>query len=776
MAPVLRIRSWRELTHRKGRAFFTTATIAAAVVGLWLFAVPSLIDEAMTERVESDLMWDMRLSPNGIELDARHIDAIRGLPNVAGVEARLTMGVDMAADGREMSAWLVAVDDFADQEVNAVRLSQGAWPVTGEMLTDPQNARTGRYGGGVGDQVTLGGFPVTVSGVAASLEFSAGVDDANPVFYVPLGGLQSAVGADIVNWIDVRVDDHAEAVVQATADGIRAILAEADPGVTYWEVLQVREPGEWPEKASFDNVIRLTYVIAVLGLASALLMVSTTMNTIVSEQTREIAIVKAVGGTRSAIRRSYLFTASLLGGAGTFVGVVGGVFLSNALVGVGGRQFSGVEPGFGIPLWVLGLSAVVGLGGSMLATLPAIRRATAVPVQSALGNHGITTALDRRLVPRLRLLPESVRMGVRNAMRRLGRSVSTACQIGFAVGMFVGLLALGITVMAVSERTFDGMGGDIWVQGPAGAADELAGVPGVADVVEVFYSDAAVGPEVYELQGQTPGATAFHDDLVTGRWFTAEEEADAAHVTVLGPAVAKATGADVGDVIAVETATGSRQLQVVGLDSLMVADGRVLYTPLTTALDVSGGGSPNNYFLLTSSADEAHIDEVTVGVRGVLDARGLSAHVEARYIEKRAELSQSRTILAMIMIVGVPVIAIGMLGLVNSMTMSVIERTREIGILRSIGARARDVRRIIRSEALVLAVVGWLFAIPLGFGIGYLLVRLLSDGFGVDLPMSFPFWPVPVALISTLLITAIVVRIPIRRAIRLQPGVALRYE
>ncbi len=79
-------------------------------------------------------------------------------------------------------------------------------------------------------------------------------------------------------------------------------------------------------------------------------MVYTTMSTIVREQTREIGIMKAVGGSRRAITRSYLLVALLLGGAGTMLGIVAGVFLSNLLVGFAGRQFSGIEAGFGLPL------------------------------------------------------------------------------------------------------------------------------------------------------------------------------------------------------------------------------------------------------------------------------------------------------------------------------------------------------------------------------------------------------------------------------------------
>jgi ABC-type antimicrobial peptide transport system permease subunit len=65
-------------------------------------------------------------------------------------------------------------------------------------------------------------------------------------------------------------------------------------------------------------------------------------------------------------------------------------------------------------------------------------------------------------------------------------------------------------------------------------------------------------------------------------------------------------------------------------------------------------------------------------------------------------------------VLGFLIVAIGMAGLANALTMSVLERTREIGILRSIGARARHIRCIFAAETIVIAVIGWLIAIPVG--------------------------------------------------------------
>ena len=93
-----------------------------------------------------------------------------------------------------------------------------------------------------------------------------------------------------------------------------------------------------------------------------------------------------------------------------------------------------------------------------------------------------------------------------------------------------------------------------------------------------------------------------------------------------------------------------------------------------------------------------------------------------------------------------------MVGLANAITMSIIERTREIGILRCIGARARDVRRIFSTEGVALALAGWLLGIPLGYALTRLIVRLLWEIAGVRVPVLFPPWNVVLALVGTVVL------------------------
>jgi ABC-type lipoprotein release transport system permease subunit len=126
-------------------------------------------------------------------------------------------------------------------------------------------------------------------------------------------------------------------------------------------------------------------------------------------------------------------------------------------------------------------------------------------------------------------------------------------------------------------------------------------------------------------------------------------------------------------------------------------------------------------------------------------------------------------------VLGFVIVAMSMVGLANAMTTNVLERTREIGILRSIGARARDTRRIFTTEGIALAVGGWLLGIPLGYALTRLIVWLVWEVVDVRVPVVFPAGNIVIALVGTVALALLVLFLPVRRAVHLRPGDALRF-
>jgi putative ABC transport system permease protein len=265
--------------------------------------------------------------------------------------------------------------------------------------------------------------------------------------------------------------------------------------------------------------------------------------------------------------------------------------------------------------------------------------------------------------------------------------------------------------------------------------------------------------------------TMFHNHVVAGRWFTAREEAARAHVAVVQRDIARTTGTRLGDTIRVRMTSGVAGFRVIGITSNQQENGTAMYVPLTTmhALLPAMPADASDYWVRTTSHAHAFVDGTTTRVEDALNAGGYDVSAQIVYVMLANEVAHERTLVTSVLVLGFLIVAISMAGLANALTMSVLERTREIGILRSIGARARHIRRIFAAETIVIAVIGWLIAIPVGLLLNLFLVWMTKKVIRVEVPVTFPAWNVAVALVGTILLALLITLVPIRRAVRFRP-------
>lgn len=783
---VLTRKSWQDMRRRRARSLFTIATIAAAVTGLSLFAMPSLMDAAMEDRIDEDQLHDIRFRTDDVVLDVSDLQTLGAIDGVTAIDTRTTYPARMTAGERREDVLLVGVRSFVDQQVNIVTVDDGAAPGVTEVVSDAQNKRSGRFAGSAGSMVSIedsvGGLhEMTVAGAGDTLVFSQFAAEDRAVLYAPQESVNRLAGSSGVNSIELRVDDPESAA--AITEAVRAKLIEIDPTIVFAELPDVRVAGSWPGQEDFDNFSALFYVGAVLALISSMVLISNTMTTMVAEQVREIAVMKAIGGRRRQITHSFLRTVMLLGLAGSIVGIAIGIPFSNLLVGFVGRQFFGVDPAWGVSMPVIGIGLVVGVLGSSLAAVPALRRASRISVREG---FDAARGLDKSgpldsAVRRLGNLPPNVRLGLRNVTRRRVRSLGTMVQIGLAVGVALGFLSLGVTIADVTGATWDSMSWDVLViqrsnvELDAEATELVSGLDGVEVVHPTLYNSLEVDGAQLESWGLPTDTPLFNPDIRSGRWLKAEDEGRS--VAVVGRALAETSSLIVGDRLTVGTARGSAEIEVIGIDGRLMNNGTTIYLPLTTFQKLLARSDTNTLWVRSSSQFEFDIDRLAASAESDLAAAGYPVRTEIHYVERNANLASNRVLVSVLAVMGIPIVAIGMIGLVNLMTMNVIERTREIGILRCVGARARDIRRVFRTEALTIAMAGWALSIPLGYLIGRTLAWIVTELFHFgSVPFSFPLWYVPVALVATVVLAALVVVAPVRRAARMRPGDALRYE
>jgi putative ABC transport system permease protein len=785
---------WRksvsDLTRRQARALFSILTLALAVASLSIFAVPELIDRSMQTEVRAERLANLSVPLRPLPLTSAQLARLSALPNVEALEPRSRVQTRIYVGERRAPAVVIGVRDFGGQVANVVRVTSGAAPGPGEVVVDVQNANQGMYEGGTGDVARLVGPSgaegrLRISGAATNLDGGRLVaDDDVVVLYASADTVAALSSERGYGELAFRLRDTSPAAAARTLETVRATLA-AMPGFTGFAGLpDVRAPGDWPGKEDSDLFVDFFGVITLLALLSALVLISNTMTTLISEQTGEIGIMRAVGARRGQVARVYLRTAFLLGAAGTLLGVALGILLANLLASFFGSAFFAVDVGFGVDLTVIALAALIGLLGPALAALPAIRRATRVDLREALESTGSAVGgqdAGDRLLRRVRFLPRTLQIGLRGVGRRKRRTLATALVVALAVGNLLAVLGLAAAATESTRAAWDEHIEElrIWTGGgkpfDARAAQVIRSTPGVARAQPALVNDVELGGEEAFVWG-VPREPLLAVDVTDGRWFSAGEEQARGRVLVIERNLAERTGTTVGERVRLETAGGAAAFRVVGIADNQQEDGTVLFVPLTTLRTILRAPSGvSTYWIKTTSPEHAVVDRTFTALEDRLNAVGYQMGGELTYVEEQNDVNANRTITTTIAVFGLLIVAISLVALANAITMSVVERTREIGILRCIGARARDVRRIFATEGVVLALAGWLLGIPLGYALDRLLVWMVWEVVGVRIDVVFPPWNLVLALVGTVLLALLIMLLPIRRAVRFKPGDAIRY-
>jgi putative ABC transport system permease protein len=791
-------KAWRDLTQHRARTLLAVFTLSIAIASLGFVAVPVLLNAAMNRQIADSHLYDVGIATSTLDLSPAQLRALGHLPGVAAVSPAVGYAstVTSASGPQDVE---IAGTALASAPVNTVALFTGRMPGPGEVLADAGNARATGFAvpaGGTIDVRAASGALVRlrVSGTGLNLYATPGANgSATPVFYAPTATVQALRGGRGYNYLGFQLSDDSTAAQSRVITEVRAYLTAQTGSDPITALPAVRGPGQWPGQSGFNHIMALLYIITILAFGSALFLISATMNTLIAERLEDGDLAGLLGGRRRQIGGITLRTAAVLGAAGAVVGTILGIAIAYLLASYFAEKLIDVSFGFGIATGVVVVSLLLGPVLAVAASLPALRRALRRPVTQTLadtGTSGYGSGRLDRLVARSGLLagarvPETARMGVRNALRQKRRSAATVAQVAVAAGLAISFLALGQSVTAVISQTigllhFSFSTGEATGKGarPFGsqALAVAASAPGVTGAEPVETSSVQYNGQDYVAWGL--GTRPFYDyRLSAGRWFTAADTRTAIAPVVLGPAVARVTGARVGQTLTLTMAAGPTRVRVIGIDTGQLNAGDTIYFPLPVLERLDGEpGTANSIWLATASSAHAAIDRATTATANRLAAAGYPVSTTEIYVADAQITTADTSILTIVQILGLVVVAIMLMGLVSGLSTGVIERTREVGILRCLGARGRQIRRVFSAEAMALAVVGWAFGVLVGWLLYEGLLALLRHDADVSLPQEFaPVIPL-ITLAGVLVLTLIVIRGPLRRATRIQPGTALRYQ
>jgi putative ABC transport system permease protein len=792
VATALLKKSWRDLSQKKARTGFTIATVALAVMGLSLFGVNSMADQGAIDQIERENLFNILISVTDVDLDEENLRELEEIENVKALEPRVIFATRMYIGERRNTALFIGVEDFENQKVDKITSTSGSYPGPMEVLVDRSNSINGVYDGKAGDTFeaishTGTNAVLKISGEGKSLVYSGNTYGGAAVFYADVDTVRQIGNISGFNSMAFDTVNADRESLDATTEEIRDYLVAETTVVAFAQLPNLRSDDEWPGADFLGVITGLISVLTLLALLCSVFLISNTMNTIITEQRREIAQMKAIGASKAQVFRSFLTTSFIMGTIGAVIGAVLGIVMANFVLSSLGGPF-GFEPTFQIDVPTVLLSLAIGVGIVIAASLPALIRSGKVTVREGLQSHGISAnygegAMDRALM-RFKGLPRAIQMGLRNVARKKGRSAATMLQVALAVGLLLGLVAFGNSLTIATTGVWDTQDYDIAVFGSNPLEEDLAAtieeIDGVRETEPFILTRFQIGTDSYPVRGYDRDTFAWdHEEtVVEGRWFNDGEHTSAARVMVIGPALSTRKGLDVDDTARVMTATGPEDLKVVGVMDSLWENGLVIFTPMSTLTDIMGTGTnvTGFYVLTDDSGDTDLIDRTNTAIEDELAAQGITIGTQIRYVARQQNVDQNQGLLSLLLIISIVIILISMIGLISTLTMNIMDRTKEIGMMRCIGSKSRDIRRMFSTEGIFIAFVGWIVGIPLGVFISWMISYLGSDMMDIEVPFTFPPELIIYAGLIAIIGTAVIIQLPLTRATRFKPGDAIRYQ
>jgi putative ABC transport system permease protein len=751
---------------------------------------------------------DANMGGTRAQLDADLLEEVRAVDGVAEADASIegfARVIDREGDpiGNPATGAPTFGGNWTEvDELNPFDIVDGAAPSgPGEVVLDRGTASTADYG--VGDTIPV----QTQDGVEdyqlVGITRFGTADNPGGASYVmwTTEEAQRIVGQDgRYNAIAAVAEDGVSQGQLASSIG--SILPDNTEVLTGAEITDETQSDV---KQSLSFITTFFLIFALIALFVGTFVIYNSFSIIVAQRTREMALLRAIGARRLQVWVSVLIEAVVIGIVASVVGFLVGLGLATVL----GEVMSLPEGSLAIVPTSIAVAIVTGVVVTVLSAFVPAWRAARVPPLAAMREVAVDSSGRSRIRAVIGLLltalgvlgviagatghePSTVGLGVvgvfvgvlflspalarpvsaglgaplarlrgvpgglarNNAGRNPRRTSATAQALMIGVGIVAFILVINQSIRASFDQALEeGFNGDFVVDSgtfgmvglPTTVAEEIAEVPGVDIVAPARFAPAVVDGDETGVGATNSGALELMDlslvdgsgDMANGTVLVEQDEAESARLSV-------------GDPVAIQFVEQAepQQYTVGGIYEAGPAGGIGSYT---ISLDDFAAAVPNatDMQVFVQLDDGVGIAEAEPQLERVVEPY-VTAEVQS--VEEYKDTVGGQLDILLNLVVGLLALAIviAMLGIANTVALSIIERTREIGLLRAVGMSRRQLRSAIRWESVIISVFGTVLGLAIGVLGGWgIVTSLAEEGFEVfEVPYA---WLVTLVVIAALL-------------------------
>ncbi|MBU1661816.1 MAG: FtsX-like permease family protein [Chloroflexi bacterium] len=786
-----------DLWDNKLRSLLVVASIAVGV-----FSIGMIVSAYAILAEDINISYAL-VKPVNIEIwtDPFYEDITRiieRVPGVATAEGRRLIGVRGSRDG---VAWqnlsLIVVTDFENMRINQLHTIEGTqFPNRREMLISLAFMNNSGFQVGEDIQIELPDgsiFTLHVVGLVGDQVTNAGDFTAPPKAYITLETLDSLGLHKYFNRLYVTVDGEG-----ANEDEIAEISALVE------EKLEKNQHTVYRSEVKVSNQHPMeSLVLAVLGVLGALgglitflsgSLIINTLNALLTQHLRQIGIMKLIGGRSRQILGMYLVMIFIYGLIALILAVPFGAFAGYALADYLASRMNAILQGFRIiPLAIIFqvlIASLIPLGAGFFP----IHNGVKTNVRRAItneqrGNHHTRRGSFDRLTLWLRWVSRPILLSLRNTFRQKGRLLLTIFTLTVAGAIFIAVFNVRTSMAQFMDDLTRHFMGDVTIlldhPYPITRIKQvILPIPGVVSIEgwvgamgEIWDANDGILDNIQIIA--PPSNTSLLDpDIVAGRWLKPGEE----KALVVSDSIYNLyPDLQPGDTIIVKI-PGQREdhWNVVGVFRFIDMLGDTLaYADFDFIGDVTD--LPNqslSYKVTTAHHSLAYQQAMAQFIDQHLQDRGfMVTSIDAGLILQE-DSSEGINILVFFLFIMASLTAfVGSIGLTGTMGMNVLERTREIGVMRAIGAVDLEVMKSVVIEGVFIGLITWLLAIGVSFPISDVLLNIISESMmGTTMDLTFTFQGVFIWLVVVVIISFLASILPARNAARLTIREVLAYE